>query len=279
MTRVSSPDQSQQLTRSARRALRDGVPVGGADSAPLLPLSIVGALCAAVLLTSAAYAGPLELSAATLIVGLVLAWGWPQLLGMQQRTGTSAILALVALGAAAATLVEDDPYLRWLPLVIAGALVLTFVGQLVRRDGRLGLTGSVAATLFGAAVVVLGSVLNPLARTINGPDVVAVVMTAATVGAAAELFGALQRWQAWLLPIAMLLGGWAGVLAGLVTGDPAPGQALLVGVLSAAVSFALRRLLSVLPHARSSGGQLTISAAGIASVSVVAYVLARIFVG
>lgn len=279
MTAVPRSEESQPLSRAARRALRDGVPLSGTDTAPLLPFAVGGTWVLAILLTVGAYAEPLVLVGVNLLVGMVVAVGWPRLLGIAQPVATTVILLLVALGAAAAGLVGDDPYLRWTPLVIAGGLVLTFGWQLARRDGRLGLTGSVAATLFGVAVITLGTVLNPLARTLHGTDVVAVTMASIAVGALADLLTGRPRFHVWMLPAAMLLGGWAAAAASLFLGNPAPGQGLLVGVLAAAVSHASRRVLGVLPGARTLLGQLTIAASSVSLVAVVAYVLARIFVG
>lgn len=279
MTAVPTSEQSQPMSRAARRALRDGIPLGGTDTAPLLPFAVGGTWVLAILLTVAAYADPLVLVGVNLLVGVIVALGWPRLLGTATPRATSVILLAVALGAAAASLVDDDPYLRWTPLVIAGGLVLTFVWQLARRDGRLGLTGSVAATLFGVAVITLATVLNPLARTLHGTDIVAVTMASIALGAVADLLTGRPKFHVWMLPAAMLLGGWAAAATSFFLGNPAPGQGLLIGVLAAAVSHATRRILGVLPGAQTRLGQLTVAASSVSLVAVVAYVLARIFVG
>jgi hypothetical protein len=82
-----------------------------------------------------------------------------------------------------------------------------------------------------------------------------------------------------MLPLAMLLGGAGALGAAAVLGAPGTGPAALVGLLTAAVGHASRRILSVLPAIASTRAQLSSAAASLLVPGVVAYGLALAVVG
>ena len=82
-----------------------------------------------------------------------------------------------------------------------------------------------------------------------------------------------------MLPLAMLLGAAAALIAAAVLGAPGPGPAALVGLLCAAVAHATRRMLVVLPAIASLRGQLSTAASSLLVPGVVAYGLALAIVG
>ncbi|MGL5862560.1 MAG: hypothetical protein ACRCY9_15010, partial [Phycicoccus sp.] len=75
------------------------------------------------------------------------------------------------------------------------------------------------------------------------------------------------------------LGGVAAVVATSLLAAPGTGPAALLGFLVAAVSHAIRRVLSVLPPVAALRGQIAVAAAGILAPGVVAYVLTLVLVG
>jgi hypothetical protein len=64
----------------------------------------------------------------------------------------------------------------------------------------------------------------------------------------------------------------------MVTGIPLTGAAL-AGVLAAAISHSMMRVLFALPRARATQAAVAVGAAGVLVVGVVVYLLARIFSG
>jgi hypothetical protein len=235
------------------------------------------ALCG--LIGLSAFASPLVVAAAVALGGLVVAWGWPTLLGSPSRFGSSLVLALATVGCVGSVaLTTNDPYLRYLPAAIAGALLLAFLHQILRRDGRPRLSESVAITASGIAIIASGAALVPLPLTYQGVQPLTVAMAAMGAAALADLRGGRQSMRAWLLPMAMILGGGGGVGAAYLLDGPALAPALLIGVLVAAVSHALRRVLAVLPPIAGARGRLVSAASSVLICGMVTYVLSRAFI-
>jgi hypothetical protein len=99
------------------------------------------------------------------------------------------------------------------------------------------------------------------------------------VSSLVDLLVGQARLRPWLLPLAMVLGGCTGLICAGVLGAPQAPAAALTGILVAAVSHALRRVLSVLPPVTSIRGQLASASAGLLVPGVVAYGVALALVG
>ena len=243
----------------------------------LLPLVATVSVSALVALTG--YAHPVLVGFAVGFAALVLAWGWPGLMALPSRRGTSGVLAVGAVSCvAAAALTTEDPFLRWVPAALALSLIAAFLHQLLRRDGRPRLTESVGATAAGLAIVSSGAAYVPLPRALGGAQLLAVAMAALAAASVADLATPSRRLRPWALPLGMLLGGAAATLVGLVDGRPEPATAALVGVLVAGISHATRRVLAVLPSMGSPRAQLVSGATSVLLCGVVVYALGRMLV-
>lgn len=270
-------------SRAARRAAREErrrnpilPPIATERRVTLVLATVVFALLLA-LATSADHALG---AAAVAWGGLVLAWGWPELLGSPSKAGSSIAIGLVGIGAPmAVALTADEPYLRHVPVVMAAGMLAMFLHQLLRRDGRPRLTQSVAVSAAGVAVAAIGAAYVPLGRTFGGHDVVIVVASALALSAVADLAAPHARARAWMLPAAGVAGLAAGAVAGLlldVVG--APSGALLGGV-AAVLAHVMRRALCTLLPIRGMRGQITAAAASVLVTAVPVYLLSRILVG
>jgi hypothetical protein len=271
-------------TRAERRARREA----GVLSAPVLPalatvrrpFMTAATVVLAALLVLAVLADPVVLAAGLAWAGIVVAWGWPALLGSSSRFGSSLAIGVAAvLAPAAAAVPPDEPYLRYVPVALVIGLAFMFVHQIVRRDGRPRLTESVAVTSLGLAVVALGTTWMPLARSQGATDVAVVGLVAIGASSVADLGAGWDRVRPWMLPLAMLLGGAGALAAGSLLDGPDTGPAALVGFLTAAVGHATRRMLSVLPAIASPRAQLSSAAASLLVPGVIAYGLALVVVG
>ncbi len=270
-------------TRAGRRARREAVQ-HRPELSPLAllprPATVAATIALAALLVLGVVTDPVLLAVALAFTALVLAWGWPRLLGSSSRFGSSFVIGATGVLAAAATAVTDDqPYLRLVPGALAIGLGLMFGHQIVRRDGRPRLTESVGVTSFGLALVALGTAWMPLSRSGRTTDLAVVALVALAVSSLADLVVAYEKARPWMLPLAMVLGGAAGIVAASVTGSPGPAGAALVGLLVAGVAHALRRALAVLPGIGSLPAQLAAGAAGLLVPGVVAYGLSLALVG
>ena len=270
-------------TRAQRRARREAVlkePVLPALATVRRPVAVVATVVLAALLVLALLADPVLLAAGLAWAGIVVAWGWPALLGSSSRFGSSLAIGVTGvLAPAAAAAATGEPYLRFVPVALVIGLAVMFGHQMVRRDGRPRLTESIGITSLGLAVIALGTTWMPLSRTDRATDIAVLGFVSIAVASLADLVAGFAKVRPWMLPLAMLLGGAGAVVAASVIGAPGTGPAALVGFLCAAVSHSTRRMLSVLPAISSARGQLSSAAASLLVPGVVAYGLAIAIVG
>jgi hypothetical protein len=276
------PPPTRVLTRAlARAAAAASKPVTlPVPEMPVQPLATVAVVALAGLLTMTAFAGPVMVSLALAFAAGILAWGWGALLGLPSPRGTTFVLAVGSAGAIGTALAtRNDPYLAWMPAALAGSMLVAFLHQLVRRDGRPRLVESVAATVTAIAVVVSGASLVSLSRTEHGAAMVAIASGAMAASAVTDLAGGSRRMAGWLLPLAMLGGGLTAVLVGLWQGVTGWGAAALLGVLVAGVSHAVRRVLATLPAINVARSQLVSASASVLTSGVVTYLVGRLLIG
>ena len=242
-------------------------------------LTVLTTVAFAGLVALTGFAGPALVAVTIALGGFVVAWGWPILLNLPSPRGTTGVLAAgTVLMAASVIVTPNDPLLRWVPAALAVSVVIAFLHQLLRRDGRPRLTESVAATTSGLAIISSGVALAPLPHVLNGAPTLAAAMAGLGVGALADPLIGTRRLRQWALFIAMVTGGSAAVAVAMLAGHPRTGAAGLLGLMTAGVSHASRRILAVLPSAGSSRAQLALASSSAMLVGVVAYVLVRRFV-
>jgi hypothetical protein len=246
---------------------------------PLQPLVTLTVVALAALLTVTAFAGPAMVALAVAFAAGVIAWGWAGLLGLPSPRGTTVVLtaaSAAAVGTALAT--REDPLLAWMPAALAGSMVVAFLHQLARKDGRPRLVESIAATITAIAIVVSGASLVGLPRIEHGAWMVTIAATAMAASAGTDLLGGSRRLLPWLLPLAMLAGGLAAILVGQLLGAAGWGRAAFLGVLAAMVSHAVRRALATLPAISSARSQLVSACASVLTGGVVVYVAGRLLI-
>jgi hypothetical protein len=272
------------LTRRQRReealaAARATEPLVLPPTTSRRPLAVGSTIALSALVALTGYAHPVLVALAVGLAGLVLAWGWPVLLGLPSRFGTTVVLVIGAVTCTTAAAVSpDEPYLRWVPAALAVSLIAAFLHQLLRRDGRPRLTESVAASAAGLAVIASGVSYIPLPQTLGGAQTLAVAMAGLALAALADLAVPSPRLRAWALLLAMVAGGLGGMLVSLQAGRPHPATGALIGVLVAGTSHAVRRILAVLPSMVSARSQLVSGATSVLLCGVVAYTLGRLLV-
>lgn len=237
----------------------------------------VATAVAAALVAVAAFVGELPLIVLSGFLAVALAVGWPYLIDLPRKLGASILIALGGVGAVVAiATTAGEPFLRELPLVFALAIVLAFVNELLRRDGRERLVESVSGVVAG--VVVAASVVGWIAagRTTGGENLVVTGAVALAVGSAVSA-----------LPVA----GWAGAFATLVAAVGAgAGAGLLVpgidpqvgGLIGFAVGILIATLLELFDRLPALAGRPAAVAAVILPVTVsgiLVYVAGRVLVG
>lgn len=270
-------------SRAARRAAREErlrnpilPPMATERRTPVVVATAVLAALLAVATTADHALG----AAAVAWLGLALAWGWPELLGSPSRFGSSFAVGVAGvLAPVTVALTPDEPFLRHVPVVVAGAVLTMFLHQIVRKDGRPRLTRSVAISAAGIAIATIGAAWVPLGRTSGGPEVVLVVAVALAVSSVTDLGASIARVRPWMIAVAALLGFLGGGVGGLLVDEVGVVAGVVLGAVSAILAHVMRRVLCVLPPIRGLRGQLTAAAASVLVAGVPVYVLAMMLVG
>ncbi|GGL37752.1 hypothetical protein H9L10_00075 [Phycicoccus endophyticus] len=270
-------------TRAARRARVEAIrrhPVLPEMALVPRPLVVVATVVLVGLLVPLLRTDPVLLAGGLAWTGVVLAWGWPRLLGSSSRFGSSLAVGVAAVAAPVLGVVPgEEPYLRLVPVGLAVGLGVMFVHQIARRDGRPRLTESIGVTSFGLGLVTVGTTWLPLAYSGRATDLASAAFVAVAVGSLADLAAGVRLLRAWLLPVAMVLGAAGAIVAASILGFPQASSAALVGLLAAAVAHALRRALVVLPPVTARRSQLAVAAAGVLVPGVVVYGAALVLIG
>ena len=268
-----APSPAVPLTRRERRAdAQAAKPTLPRRALLARPLSIAATVAFASLVALTGYASHQFVALAVALAGFVLAWGWPLLLGLPSPRGTTAVLAIgTVLMTGTALVTRDEPYLEWMPAALAVSVIVGFLHQLMRRDGRPRLTESVAATTSGLAVISAGTALAPIPHVLAGEHALAATMAGLAVGALADPCISIPRLRKWALFIAMLGGGGAALVVSALAGAPMAGPAAMLGLFAAAISHAARRVLAPLPATAMPRAQLAVAATSSLLIGVVAY--------
>jgi hypothetical protein len=231
----------------------------------------------AALVAVAAFVGELPLVLLAGVLALAIAVGWPTLVDAPARRGASVVIALAGLGAlVAVALTSGEPFLRALPEVLALAVLLAFVHELLRRDGRERLVESVATAASG--VVVAGCVAGWVAagRTTGGASLVVTGALALAVGSALSALH-LAGWLAALVTIVSAAAAGAGAGALLPVVDPLAGG--LIGLAVGILVAALHRLFDRLRTMRTRWPALAGAVLPVTVTGILVYVVGRVLVG
>jgi hypothetical protein len=233
----------------------------------LTSLPVVAGVVAALLVVLGAYAGHDVAAYAVLAAGLAFSWGWPLLLDLPRPTGTSVVLAAAATGMAGVVVFSGrHDGMQAISVVLAIGLVLAFLHQLIRTDGRKSLTLSLAGCALGLAVLASGMFCAGAAPYDLGDAAVAVAVGTPALGLIADTLLPHTHEYEWSLPVSLLL----GVVLGLGIGATTDGSwnvlvltGLVAGLVGTAIRRALRQLDSADPAGRLSYGIAAVLVAGV----------------
>lgn len=208
--------------------------------------SAVLSIALAGLIAVAGYADPWIVVAAGGVCVLALAIGWPHMLMLPHRSGTTFLIVVLGGGAlvvglrTAPTATDPARPLSAFAAVVAVALLLAFLHELLRRDGRANVVESVTGTLTGQVIAILAAGWVLLVQIPEGPQGIvlgAAALMASRVVLALPVPGVIS------ILVAIAAGGATGfaVAMALVTATPVKG--LIAGACVAGVGAALDRLL------------------------------------
>jgi hypothetical protein len=221
-----------------------------------------------------AVAGMPALVVALLVAVVAVASGWATLLSLPTPRGSTAVIALGgAVAVAVAAMTRSEPYLKWLPTVLALSLLAEFTHQLFRRDMRPRLVESVTGVVSGVVVVALGA--GWLGALHYDGSASLVLCGAASAVAATAATG--LPWPQQVTGPAAIVGGAAfGALVGRLLPDAAALPAGEIGLVIGIVVAALDRLLRHLPTTRQLPAAVAMGAAPVVASGMVVYTLGRL---
>jgi hypothetical protein len=226
---------------------------------------------------AAAFYGLLPLTIAAAALALLVAVGWPALLDQPAPGGSGLVIGLTgvgAVGAVAAT--EGEPALRNLPLVLAMGIVLAFVAEMLRRDGRPRLVESLLGTVSGLVVAVSAAGWIATDRTDAGA---ALVVTCAATLAVASAISALPLAGWWSSIVTVAVAALAGGGLGYLLPDVESGTGLWAGVVSGMLVAGLRALFDQLPALGRKQAALAAIVLPVTVGGILVFVVGRVVVG
>jgi hypothetical protein len=221
--------------------------------------------------------GELPLAAVVGALAVTFAVGWPILTDLPSRAGSGAVVALGGGGAVVVVyLTVGAPFLRALPVVFGASILLTFINELLRRDGRRHLVESVAGTVTGTLIAACAAGWVATQRAPGGADLVITGALALAVGSAVR---------------ALRVRGWAGV--GLTTGASVlagalggallpslhPAAGALLGVAVGVLVSTTHDLFDRLPALSRIPASLAATVLPVPVTGVLVYIVGRVLVG
>ncbi|PRZ08246.1 hypothetical protein BCE75_103172 [Isoptericola sp. CG 20/1183] len=231
----------------------------------------------AALVAAAAYLGPLWTTAAAAGLVVLVAVGWAALLRLPAEGATVLVVLLAGLGGVAmAWATEDEPVLRNVPLVIAMALVLAFVAQMLRRGGRPRLVESVSGMTAGIVVAVSASGWVATGRSDAGAALVLTSAVALAVAAAVSALPIAGGWTGSLISVALGAVAGAGTASAVPEVEPVTG--MIAGLVAGLVAAALRFLFERQPTLSLRRAGLTAAAVPVVVTGILVFVVGRVVI-
>ena len=213
----------------------------------LAVLAAVSTSLFAVVVLGASSGGRLLLAAALVVVQIALVIGWfrsAHLNTVGQASGAFAAMAASVAADIVMLRTQDRANVRGLAGVLAGLVILAFVIQLARRDGRDRLTNALAASVASGALAIAMSVLLAVRGGPHGTTLVAVALTAVAVGVL-PVQAQVPLWAS--IPAGVAIGAGAGMLVSHEAGAFGVGTGAVVSLVSVVLAVGARAALSRVP--------------------------------
>lgn len=195
---------------------------------------------AAAALAVAAFAEPWVAAVVVGILGLAFAYGWPVLTDSPAPRGSSVVIALAAVAAAAIATTLGTP--ARLAEVVALGVIAAFVREMLRTDGRERMVESVSSTVTGVVVVVSGAGWVLADTAFGGSETVVTASASLMVAAALTILPVPG-------PISASIAAVGGAGLGVSLGALVPMVGVMPGLLTGLVGGALVAFSHVLFNA------------------------------
>lgn len=218
-----------------------------------------------------------------------IAQGWPGLLRARHDNGSSIVIALAGLSATGVVAWRGDYGAA--AIVMALSVLVAFVAQMLRRDGREGLVEDIASTVTGSLVVVSGSAWCAMQSNIAAQSVIVPCCLALIIGALLTTLrvraSVLEGLTVSLPALAAGVAGWLLATIGffgpthmnVTAAMQSAGASLICGFVAGVLMAASNRILWT--HRWVPGGRAAVASAIVPVLAVGApvYAIARLMAG
>jgi hypothetical protein len=208
------------------------------------------------------------------LLAAAVAVGWPGLANLPDTKGSAMVIGLTGVGAVAvvhASAVRAD--LRSLAVVFATSVLLTFINELLRRDGRTRLVESVTGTVTGSMLAVSAAGWVACGRLLDGQQLtVAAAVALACAGAVSAV-----HLEAWLTTLMIVLAGAvSGTVMGLIFSTEDPALTGLAGLAMGLLVAVMHALFHPMVALRSKVPAVSAAVIPVAVGGMVIYVASRV---
>lgn len=235
--------------------------------------AVLSAVAAATIAVSASL-GQVALIVVLGLAVIIFAVGWASLFRLPANGGSTLVVTLTSAGGlACVALTASEPWLRYLPVVLAFGVFLAFINEMLRPIPRTDLIGSLFGTVTGIIIGVCGAGWLAAFKLDSGAEIVVV---SAIALAAASIVGAAQmpRWVGVAATFLVATG------AGALTAHFMSGVTVLTGVVQGAIAglivSALHALFTHMPNLANKRSAASLVVLPVLAVGILIYVAGRL---
>lgn len=238
---TASDDISHQpLTPSETPATHDAAVITVADEDELELLAraqimrVILGVYGATLIALGAVFGPIAMSVAVGLLGFGFIFGWPRLLGLDNRFISRIALGILLIAFVVVNNLTNTEISILNPISISGTLfvmavgvMLAFMVEMLRRDGRERLVEHLAGSISGAMILGAGSLWIVMVMDDDGANVAITLAIASAAVAVIHSFGSRTAQLAGIIngivfgtgsAIILALPWWTGLFSGIAVG-------------------------------------------------------------
>lgn len=221
-----------------------------------------------------AFFGEIPLIIIIALLGVAFAFGWSGLMRLPAIGGSTLVVSLTMAGAlAVVAFTPNEPWLRYLPVVLAFGVFLAFINEMLRPIPRSHLIDSLFGTVTGVIVTVCGAGWLAAFQIDHGLQIVVI---SAIALAAASTAGVLKSPRWLVVVLTFVLGTAAGAIAAHFLAPTTLMAGLVQGALAGLVISALHALIERVPSLDNRRSGAALIALPILSLGVLVYVAGRL---
>lgn len=224
----------------------------------------------------AVFFGTVPMLIVVAVLTAAFALGWSHLLRLPAVGGSTLVVILAGLGGVACVAATpEEPWLRFMPIVLAMAVFLSFINEMLRPVPRHSLVESLVGTISGAIVAVCSVGWLATIKLDGGEELAVAAAVALAVAAAVS---ALPTSPTVSRVLKVVCAGIAGAVVAIVLPALSVISGAVIGVLAGLVLMTINLLFGRLPSVQSKHAWLSVFTLPIMVMGILMYVVGRILI-